>query len=287
MTGTIRSFFVTRALKVLGGCLLVAGCRGSAAEAKPGVDDLVRASVAGRVSKPGIETHLVYRLFTPKGYDASRTYPLIVYLHGSGAEGTDNLRQLSAVVRQLIDRANAHEPTFVLVPQCPNDKWVTKEHRPVHLNYRQSEREESDGNRLVLVALDEVQRKYPVDAARIYVSGFSAGGSGTWDLVTRHPERRFAAAVPMTGVNDPTQAPRIAKLPIWAFHGGEDQAAPATNTREMVAALRALGSPVRYTEYAGVGHDIGSKPFADDELFRWLFQQRAPTDPKPDAAASE
>ena len=83
-----------------------------------------------------------------------------------------------------------------------------------------------------------------------------------------------AAAVPMTGNNDPSQASRIAELPIWAFHGSEDRASPVENTREMVLALRALGSPVRYTEYKGVGHDIGSKPFADDALIEWLFAQK-------------
>ena len=101
------------------------------------------------------------------------------------------------------------------------------------------------------------------------------GGSGTWDLVTRHPGL-FAAAVPITGVSDPSRAQVIAALPVWAFHGTSDEISSIDNTRAMVEALRRLGSPVRFTALVGTGHDSWTEAYASPELFPWLFAQRRP-----------
>ena len=231
--------------------------------------------VAGTSSQPGAAYDVPYRLFVPAGYSEARRYPLIVFLHASGSNGTDNLSQLAPTVGVLIDRAQSVEPAFVFVPQAPaTDKWVSGSVGPPFLNYSQDERPQSLATRLVLAGVRQLEEKYSIDADRIYLTGVSAGGAGTWDLISRNGVGRFAAAVPITGANDPSRAPIIARLPIWTFHGADDDVSPANNTREMVARLRALGSPVRYTEYPGVGHNSWDKAYAEPELVPWLLEKK-------------
>jgi predicted peptidase len=269
-----------RSLKVLTvnlGALLVTAtlpaCRNEPA-LPGGAQDLSARTLAGKVSRAGVAFALPYRLFVPAGYSEARRYPLIVFLHPGGSDGTDNLRQLVPLVGVLMGRAQATEPAFVLAPQDPKgDKWVTGSVGPPFRNYRQTDRPQSEATALVLAAIDELQAKYAIDADRVYLTGASAGGTGTWDLITRNGNGRFAAAVPLNGANDPSRAAAIAKLPIWAFHGADDKTAPVENTREMVANLRALGSPVKYTEYPGVGHDC-DRAYDEPALFPWLFAQR-------------
>lgn len=253
---------------------LVVGCK-SEPSVPPGARALAERMLAGKFSRPQLGADVHYRLFVPKSYDASRRYPLIVFLHGAGSHGTDNLQQLSSPVEALVGRAQAVEPAFVLAPQDPKgDKWVTGSLHAPFRNYRQAERPQSDAAKLVLAGIEELTTRYAIDPDRIYLTGASAGGTGTWDLVTRGGVGRFAAAVPVTGACDPTRAAVIAALPIWAFHGALDPTAPVDNTREMVAALRAVGSPVRYTEYADVAHESWDRAYAEPELFPWLFSQR-------------
>jgi predicted peptidase len=231
--------------------------------------------VAGQFSAAGSAPAVHYQLFVPASPSTARRYPLIVSLHGAGSHGTDNLRQLSSMVGAVIDGAQAVEPTFVLVPQDPTgDKWVTGSGEAPYRNFRQADRPQSAAALRVLAGIDELEKRYPIDPERIYLTGGSAGGTGTWDFITRNGVGRFAAAVPVTGANDPSRAPAIARLPIWAFHGAEDEVAPVENSREMVAALRALGSPIKYTEYPGVGHESWNRAYAEPQLFPWLLAQR-------------
>jgi predicted peptidase len=260
------------------GALLVAvglsACR-SEPPLPPGARELAGRMLAGKFSRSGMAYDLPYRLFVPAGYSEGRRYPMIVCLHASGSNGTDNLRQLTPSIGVMLGRVQSIEPAFVLVPQVPeSDKWVSGSVGPPFRNYRQEDRPQSPAAQLVLAGLDELEARYAIDADRIYLTGASAGGAGTWDLITRNGTGRFAAAVPITGANDPSRAGVIARLPIWTFHGAEDDVSPVENTREMVANLRALGSPVKYTEYAGVGHDSWSRAYAEPELFPWLFAQR-------------
>jgi predicted peptidase len=254
--------------------LLLSSCRGEPAP-PPGARELAARMVAGKFSASGQGLDVHYQLFVPADYSQSRRYPLIVSLHGAGTHGTDNLRQLSPPVAALIDGAQAVEPTFVLVPQDPKgDKWVTGSGDAPFRNYRQTDRPQSAASGLVLAGIDELEAKYPIDPARIYLTGGSAGGTGTWDLITRGGIGRFAAAVPVTGANDPSRAPVISSLPIWAFHGAKDDTAPVENTREMVASLRALGSPIKYSEYPDLGHESWNRAYAEPDLFRWLLAQK-------------
>jgi predicted peptidase len=254
--------------------LMVSGCRGERPP-PPGARELAARMVAGKFSASGRTLDVPYQLFVPADYSASKRYPLLVILHGAGSEGTDNLRQLSPPVGLLIERAQAMEPTFVLVPQDPKgDKWVSGSGEGPYRNYRQADRPQSAASGLVLTGIAELKAKYAIDPERIYLTGGSAGGTGTWDLITRGGIGLFAAAIPVTGANDPSRARVIAKLPIWAFHGAQDSVAPVENTREMVSLLRALGSPVRYSEYPDLGHESWNRAYAEPELFPWLFAQR-------------
>jgi len=237
---------------------------------------LARRMLAGVASRAGFEHELPYRLYLPARTDAALRAPLIVLLHSSGARGKDNVFHLGlADVGQLLGRAQDQEPSFVLAPQCPEGaKWVRGEKHSPHRNYVQSEREESDAVRLTLLLIEDLMKRLPIDPDRVYLIGESSGAAGTWDIITRHEDHPFAAAVPMTGIGDPSRAPVMAKMPIWAFHGALDKGNPPTNSRELVDALRKLESPVRYTEYPDVGHITWDRAFAEPELFSWLFAQR-------------
>jgi predicted peptidase len=227
--------------------VLAPACRTSEPPLPAGAHELAARMLGAKFSRAGAPYDIPYRLFVPAGSAEGRRYPMIVFLHASGQNGTDNLRQLTPSIGVLIGHAQSIEPAFVLVPQAPeSDKWVS----------------------------GSVGPPFRIDPDRIYLTGVSAGGAGTWDLITRNGVGRFAAAVPITGANDPSRASVIARLPIWAFHGAADEISPVENVREMVANLRALGSPVRYTEYPGVGHDSARPAYAEPELFPWLFGQR-------------
>jgi predicted peptidase len=205
---------------------------------------------------PALAYPVPYRLFTPNATEAGVRYPLVVYLHGAGGRGNDNQKQLGLdVERILAPEARALGPFFLVAPQCPDgDEWINRHASPPFRTYDQSKFPESDASKATL-------------------TGVSMGGSGTWDLITRHPGV-FAAAIPVTGVGDPSRASVIAKLPIWAFHGTRDNISPIENARTMRRALQALGSNARFSELEGVGHDSWNQAYTQLETFRWLFQQR-------------
>jgi predicted peptidase len=253
---------------------ILLGCRDRAAPPAQ-ARELAARMQSGRFEAAGFAYPLPYRLFVPEGYDARRAYPLVLYLHGAGGRGADGASHLSSDVAALAsDRVQAIGPSFVLAPQCPDgDEWVNRHDQPPFSNYAQDRVPESDASKMTFEVLKLVGARYNVDARRLYVTGPSMGGSGTWDFITRHPHV-FAAAVPVTGVNDPSRAPVIAELPIWAFHGSRDEISSAANTRAMVDALRRLGSSVRFTELEGVGHDSWTQAYSNLEMYRWLFAQR-------------
>jgi predicted peptidase len=126
---------------------------------------------------------------------------------------------------------------------------------------------------IVLDLMDDFIASNPVDPDRVYVTGPSMGGFGTWDAIQRRPER-FAAAVPVCGGGDATLAKQIARVPVWAFHGARDPVVNPKRSRDMIAALKAAGAKPRYTEYENVAHSAWIPAYADDEMFKWLFSQR-------------
>jgi predicted esterase len=185
-------------------------------------------------------TTLPYRLFIPDAYSNAKHYPLLLILHGAGERGTDNNVQITNTRMATCwadSAAQLKHPCFVVAPQCPpNGGWSTGDPTsPIRAELA-----------TVNAILDSLAREFPIDTNRIYVTGFSMGGNGTWEIIMRFPER-FAAAVPMAGGVNPAYAYRLATVPIWDFHGTVDQLVPVQYSRVMMDSLHALGRSVVYT----------------------------------------
>ena len=218
---------------------------------------------------------LPYRLFVPKIDPAAHAQPLVLVLHGAGEKGNNNTAQMTA--NQLatvwaVDSNQAKYPSFVVAPQCPaNGSWVYANFQ--NGTYDQSQTALSNELRTVLELLDSLGREYKLDPDRLYLAGLSMGGFGTWDLITRFPDK-FAAAVPICGAGDTTKAPLIKNLPIWAFHGSIDPTVPVAGSRLMIAALKKAGGKPEYTEYPGVGHESWVPALKEPGLLPWVFAQK-------------
>jgi predicted peptidase len=216
----------------------------------------------------------LYQIYLPPDYGPNPS-PIILALHGGGERGQDGQRQtevgLGSVLRQNPDRY----PSIVLFPQVPmGETW------------------QGLGARVAIAALDQAIAEFNVDLSRVYLTGLSMGGNGTWYLAYRHPER-FAAMVVICGWisarqgrsgvgfaaiasgNNPfaSVAARCVGLPIWIFHGDGDLAVSVEESRSMVVALKAVGAKVEYTEFPGVGHRAWDQAYGMVALSDWLFQQ--------------
>jgi predicted peptidase len=214
---------------------------------------------------------LPYRLLKPRDYDPSQQYPLVLFLHGAGQRGDDNRKQLG---HPMIDFAREDMrdefPAFVVAPQCPeNVQWVDT---PWSADSHSMPEQPTKPLRLSLELVDAMQKEFSIDEDRIYVTGLSMGGFGTWDVIQRHPER-FAAAVPICGGGDPAHARQIAQIPIWAYHGDNDAVVKVERSRDMIAAIKDSGGTPRYTELPGVGHDSWTAAYTNPDLYTWMFAQ--------------
>jgi predicted peptidase len=224
-----------------------------------------------------------YRLYTPARLEAGRAYPLVVFLHGAGGSGTDNDRQLQggnifgALVWTLPEYQRQH-PAFVVAPQS-DVNWPCTIFDPKNppksiadIKYCPPEAL-GIGARLAFEIIDGLLATLPIDRARIYVTGHSMGGAGTWHMIAQRPQF-FAAAVPVCGHPLTATARRVKDVPIWNFHGVADTVEPVATSRAMIAALRAAGGNPRHTEYAGVGHDAFMWAYTEPALVEWLFAQK-------------
>ncbi|MGE3805775.1 MAG: dienelactone hydrolase family protein [Gemmataceae bacterium] len=210
---------------------------------------------------------LPYRLLKPKKIEAKQKYPLVVFLHGAGERGNDNEKQLIHGVGNFVENLDKH-PCFLVAPQCPSgQKWADWSAKGPQTP------EPTEPCRLVLELIAKLQKDLPVDSKRIYITGLSMGGFGSWDLIARQPDL-FAAAVPICGGGDAKTAEKIAKIPIWCFHGDKDTAVKVERSREMIEALKKAGGKPKYTEYPGVGHSSWVPAYKDPEMHDWLFSQK-------------
>ncbi len=216
---------------------------------------------------------LNYRLLGPD-YNTSRKYPLVIFLHGSGERGNDNKAQLKwGVLNFASDKMMLHHPAFVIAPQCPeNQSWAnfdqTKNSGDLTLNAVPSKPMD-----LLMKLVKDFIKTHPVDTNRIYITGLSMGGYGTYDAIEREPNL-FAAAVPVCGAGDVTKASRIAHIPMWIFHGSEDPAVPTQYSLDMANALFKAGAKPGLTFYPEIGHFSWLGAYTDDLMLEWMFRQR-------------
>jgi predicted peptidase len=233
-------------------------------------------------------TTIDYRVYIPADYDPAKKYPVILYLHGRGARGNDNEKQIGGAhlgsVIQLFDLKHPERyRSFIAVfPQTQNS-WF------------------GDPAEQAIKALDQTITEFNGDAQRIYLAGASLGGYGSWYLAAKYP-KKFAAVVPISGgvvtpsvqplaalkllmpaemfalysAQDPYAAlsKAVGKTPVWIFHGGQDDTVDVKESRSMEAALKASGGTVKYTEYAEEKHFIADRVFTDVEFWKWLLAQK-------------
>ncbi len=219
-----------------------------------------------------------YQVFVPARAATTARPPVIVFLHGSGERGDDNRRQVAVGLGPHVRRHMADFPAIVVFPQAPDgSEW-------------------SDNTGLVLAALDAAIAEFDGDASRVYLTGMSMGGYGTWELAVREPGR-FAALVPVCagvtspgarrptlrvtavdGASDPfaAVAGRVKDIPVWIFHGAKDDLVLPEQSRRMHAALQAAGArDPRYTEFPDANHNSWDPAYSHTpELWEWLFAQR-------------
>jgi predicted peptidase len=220
-----------------------------------------------------------YQVYVSADYDPHKKWPVILFLHGAGERGNDGLIQTDVGLGHAIREHAANFPFIVVMPQCRKEKLWT----------------DPDMQAQALAALDRSIKEFHGDRDRIYLTGLSMGGYGTWDLAVKYPRRFAAYVVVCGGIRGPERFPqlhvsladdpkiadpysetarRIGKTPVRIFHGGDDPAVPVEESRKMAEALKSAGADVQYTEYPGVGHDSWQKAYAEPDLVPWLLKQK-------------
>lgn len=225
-----------------------------------------------------------YQVYVPRVFSRDTKWPVVLSLHGGGEYGSDGIRQTAGALAHAIRRFPDRLPAIAIFPQARADKtpgW--------HLA----------GGRAALAAVDRTLAEFDGDPARVYLTGYSAGGNGTLFLASRHPDR-FAAllvicpfvaefrgttsgvlypSLAMPGDADPyaSVARRVAHIPTWLFHGDADSVVSVDESRKLAAALKAAGADVQYTELAGVNHDAWTPAYARADVFDWLLRQQRPS----------
>jgi predicted peptidase len=199
------------------------------------------------------QTDLDYLLYHPQKETAGPP-PLLLFLHGMGERGHD----LSLVKKHgppRVIEGGTELPFVIAAPQCAEGA-VWQPHS-------------------LLALVDDLLERYDLDSRRVYVTGLSMGGSGTWALANAHPDR-FAAIAPICGPFTMVDPTGFTNLPIWCFHGAMDETVPVTDSLRMVGWLRNSGSDVRFTVYPDAGHDSWTEAYAGSELYEWLLTHKKP-----------
>jgi predicted peptidase len=274
-----RKSFLTWVLLILCAFVSYAQTPSSTPQRETG---FLRRSVTQRLST------IDYRVYVPVGYDPAKKYPVILYLHGRGARGNDNEKQIGGAhlgsVIQLFDMKHPERyRSFIAVFPQTQSGWF------------------GEPAENAIKALDQTVAEFNGDPQRIYLAGLSLGGYGSWYLAARYP-KKFAAVVPLSGgvltpnvqplaslkslmpaemfalysAHDPYAAfaKGVGKTPVWIFHGGQDDTIDVNESRRMAAALKAAGGAVKYTEYPEEKHFIADRVFTDAEFWKWLMAQR-------------
>ncbi|MBN2710632.1 MAG: prolyl oligopeptidase family serine peptidase [Calditrichaceae bacterium] len=198
------------------------------------------------------EIKIKYLLYLPEGYsEDGEKWPLMLFLHGAGERGSDLKLLRIHGLPKLINQGKSF-PFIVVSPQCPENGWWPQEIESLE------------------ILLDDIINRYRIDEKRIYVTGLSMGGYGTWALAINNPEK-FAAIAPICGGGDARRVGRIKKLPIWAFHGAKDEIVPLEESRKMVDALKRVGGKIKFTVYPEAEHDSWTQTYENPKLYKWFL----------------
>ncbi len=204
-----------------------------------------------------------YMLFVPQAYEpVGKKWPLMLFLHGLGECSNDDLSRVKIHGPAKLVDSRPDFPFVLVTPQCPPPG---QDREKIRAAWKPGE---------LVQLLDHVIGKLNIDEARVYATGLSMGGFGTWRLAAAYPER-IAAAVPICGGGEPKKmAPTLRRVPIWAFHGARDEVVPLIRSQEMVDAVRGAGGDVRLTVYPDVGHNSWEKAYENQEVYDWLLSHR-------------
>lgn len=197
-----------------------------------------------------------YHLYIPNIDRPEKGFPLLLFLHGAGERGSDIELVKIHGLNNMLETLNPM-PCIVISPQVPDGAWWDSE--------------------ILDALIDHILETYPIDSNRIYVTGLSMGGYGTWDVITKYPER-FAAAIPICGGGNWLLADKARNVPVWAFHGDADTVIPIDRSVEMVEALRQAGGDAQLTVYPDTGHDAWTPTYRNEEIYQWLLQHQRKSD---------
>lgn len=215
-----------------------------------------------------------YEVFVPPPWTPKRKWPVILFLHGAGHRGEYAPNETESLLGKRFTGYQQQSAAIVVFPRCRTDAWWS----------------DPEMEAMTLAALDQATKEWKGDEQRVYLTGLSMGGYGTWFLAAKYP-KKFAAIVPVCGgIRTPTTiaippvstaadpftdvAKKIGKTPVWVFHGAADDTISVTESQMMVVALRIAGGDVRYTEYPGVGHNSWDRAYAEPDFFPWLLGHR-------------
>lgn len=245
----------------------------NADEAKP-VTDVYSDEMTKYTGGKYKDEEFHYRLLKPAKVEEGKKYPVVLFLHGAGERGSDNKAQLKYFPEWMADAKHREKyPCYVIAPQCRNGEKWSSGNWGAKLSAKM-DTEPTDQMKVALAALEHVAKAYPVDEKRFYLTGLSMGGYGSWELGMRQPER-FAAIAPICGGGDESQAAKLAKVPVWAWHGDADNAVPVERSRNMIAAIKSAGGTPKYSELKGVGHDSWTQAYTgSDSVIPWMFEQK-------------
>lgn len=195
-----------------------------------------------------------YHIYYPASYDAqaNKAWPLILFLHGAGERGDD----LEKVKRQGLPKyliGKEDFPFVVAYPQCPSQSYWQMP--------------------ILSIWLTEVLEEVKADVSKIYLTGISMGGYGTWHWAAARPET-FAAILPVCGGGEPKKAHKLTEMPIWAFHGAKDDIVPVEETLDMAQAVKAAGGHVKLTIYPNLKHDSWTETYNNPEIYDWFLQHQ-------------
>ncbi|MCL4691750.1 MAG: dienelactone hydrolase family protein [Candidatus Hydrogenedentes bacterium] len=228
--------------------ILVTGCATTG-----GSSDIPKGFITKTMDVGGVSR--AYVVYVPEDYTPAKEWPLVVFLHGMGERGSDGLIQSEVGIGTAIRRHEDWFPCIVVMPQCPKDKiWTSAfDHIDAAIQYAKAD--------------------YRIDESQILLTGLSMGGFGTWAYGALHADT-LAALMPVCGGGQEEDAPALAKVPIWAFHGAVDSVVSADESRSMVEAVKAAGGEVRYTEYPEVDHNSWDRAYGDADAIAWLLAQQ-------------